>query len=42
MHKGRLTGEFSRAEATQERIMQAATGTVISSPGPDAGVTVTA
>jgi ribose transport system ATP-binding protein len=42
MHKGHLTGEFSRAEATQERIMQAATGTVISSPGPDAGVTVTA
>lgn len=27
MHEGRLTGEFSRAEATQERIMQAATGT---------------
>jgi inositol transport system ATP-binding protein len=27
MHEGRLTGEFSRAEATQERIMNAATGT---------------
>jgi inositol transport system ATP-binding protein len=27
MHAGRLTGEFPRAEATQERIMQAATGT---------------
>jgi inositol transport system ATP-binding protein len=27
MHEGRLTAEFSRAEATQERIMQAATGT---------------
>jgi inositol transport system ATP-binding protein len=26
MHEGRLTGEFSRAEATQEKIMQAATG----------------
>ncbi|HET9522564.1 MAG TPA: sugar ABC transporter ATP-binding protein [Candidatus Limnocylindrales bacterium] len=27
MHDGRITGEFSRAEATQEKIMQAATGT---------------
>ena len=27
MHEGRITGEFSRAEATQERIMAAATGT---------------
>ena len=26
MHEGRLTGEFSRADATQEKIMQAATG----------------
>jgi inositol transport system ATP-binding protein len=26
MHEGRITGEFSRAEATQEKIMQAATG----------------
>ena len=26
MHEGRLTGEFSREEATQEKIMQAATG----------------
>jgi inositol transport system ATP-binding protein len=26
MHEGRLTGEFSRAEATQENIMRAATG----------------
>ena len=28
MHDGRISGEFSRAEATQERIMAAATGTV--------------
>jgi inositol transport system ATP-binding protein len=28
MHEGRLTGEFSREEATQEKIMRAATGTV--------------
>ncbi len=27
MHEGRITGEVSRAEATQERIMQLATGT---------------
>jgi len=27
MHEGRITGEFSRAEATQEKIMAAATGT---------------
>jgi inositol transport system ATP-binding protein len=27
MHEGRLTGEFSREEATQETIMRAATGT---------------
>ena len=27
MREGRLTGEFSRAEATQERIMHAATAT---------------
>lgn len=27
MHEGRLTGEFSREEATQEKIMRAATGT---------------
>ena len=27
MHEGRLTGAFSRAEATQESIMRAATGT---------------
>ncbi len=26
MHEGRLTGELSRAEATEERVMQAATG----------------
>jgi inositol transport system ATP-binding protein len=26
MHNGRITGEFSRAEATQEKIMHAATG----------------
>jgi inositol transport system ATP-binding protein len=26
MHEGRITGEFSRAEATQEKIMHAATG----------------
>jgi ABC-type sugar transport system ATPase subunit len=30
MHEGRITGEFSRDEATQERIMLAATGTVVS------------
>lgn len=28
MHEGRITGEFSREEATRERIMMAATGTV--------------
>lgn len=28
MHQGRLTGELSRSEATQERIMQAATGRI--------------
>ncbi len=28
MHEGRVTGEFSRAEATQEKIMLAATQTV--------------
>jgi ribose transport system ATP-binding protein len=27
MHEGRITGELSRAEATQERVMQLATGT---------------
>jgi inositol transport system ATP-binding protein len=27
MHEGRITGEFSRAEMTQEKIMRAATGT---------------
>jgi ABC-type sugar transport system ATPase subunit len=26
MHEGRLAGELSRAEATQERVMQLATG----------------
>ncbi|HIP70890.1 MAG TPA: D-xylose ABC transporter ATP-binding protein, partial [Anaerolineae bacterium] len=26
MHEGRVTGEFSRAEATQDKIMHAATG----------------
>jgi inositol transport system ATP-binding protein len=26
MHEGRIKGEFSRAEATQVKIMQAATG----------------
>ncbi|HZG81202.1 MAG TPA: D-xylose ABC transporter ATP-binding protein, partial [Brevibacillus sp.] len=26
MHEGRITGEFTRAEATQELIMHAATG----------------
>jgi ribose transport system ATP-binding protein len=30
MHEGRLTGEFTRAEATQERVMLAATGTIAS------------
>ena len=28
MHEGRLTGEFNRAEATQEKLMMAATGAV--------------
>jgi inositol transport system ATP-binding protein len=28
MHDGRITGEFSRADATQEKIMHAATATV--------------
>jgi len=28
MHEGRITGEFSRENATRERIMMAATGTV--------------
>jgi len=26
MHEGRLTGEFSREEADEERVMRAATG----------------
>jgi rhamnose transport system ATP-binding protein len=26
MHEGRLTGELSRADATEERVMHAATG----------------
>ena len=26
LHEGRLTGEFSRAEATEDKIMRAATG----------------
>lgn len=30
MHEGRIADEFSRDEATQERIMLAATGTVVS------------
>lgn len=30
MHEGRITDEFSRDEVTQERIMLAATGTVVS------------
>jgi ABC-type sugar transport system ATPase subunit len=29
MHEGRLTGEFSRAEVTQEKIMTAATGGIV-------------
>jgi ABC-type sugar transport system ATPase subunit len=29
MHEGRLTGEFSRDEVTQEKIMTAATGGVV-------------
>jgi ABC-type sugar transport system ATPase subunit len=29
MHEGRISGEFSRAEADQERIMFAATGQVV-------------
>ncbi len=31
MHEGRLTGQFTREEATRERVMLAATGTVVSS-----------
>jgi ribose transport system ATP-binding protein len=34
MHEGRLTGEFSREEATEESIMLAATGTIIYAPAP--------
>ena len=30
MHEGRVTGEFTREEATKERVMLAATGTVVS------------
>jgi ABC-type sugar transport system ATPase subunit len=30
MHEGRVTGEFTRKEATRERIMLAATGTAVS------------
>ncbi len=33
MHEGRITGEFSRDEATRERIMMAATGTVCPDDG---------
>ena len=29
MHEGRITGEFTREEATRERIMLAATGTTV-------------
>lgn len=32
MHEGRLTGEFSREEATEESIMLAATGTIVNAP----------
>ena len=32
MHEGRLTAELSRAEATEERVMFAATGQVSSTP----------
>ena len=31
MREGRVTGEFARGEATQERVMQAATGAVVAS-----------
>lgn len=34
MREGHITGEFSRAEATQEKLMMAATGTVVSEPLP--------
>jgi ABC-type sugar transport system ATPase subunit len=34
MHEGRLTGQFTREEATRERIMMAATGTVVSAAVP--------
>ncbi len=36
--EGRLTGEFSRAEATQERIMHAATGEHAVSPASPTSV----
>ncbi len=32
MHEGRITGEFSREQATQELIMQAATGGKVDEP----------
>ncbi|HNR36322.1 MAG TPA: sugar ABC transporter ATP-binding protein [Candidatus Hydrogenedentes bacterium] len=35
MHEGRLAGELSRAEATQERIMQLATGAALSAAKAD-------
>ena len=34
MHEGRLTGEFSREEATEEKVMMAATGTDIAPKDP--------
>lgn len=33
MHEGRITGELSRDEATQERVMQLATGMTAAAPG---------
>ena len=38
MHEGRVTGEFTREESTKERVMLAATGTVVSlANGPPEG-----
>jgi ABC-type sugar transport system ATPase subunit len=34
MHEGRLAGEFSRQDATEEAVMMAATGTVVEPNGP--------
>jgi len=33
MHEGRITGEFTREQATKEHVMMAATGTVVGQNG---------